>query len=96
MRKTADYIISYDISDSKRLQCLAKQIEKLALRIQNSVYLASSVTQETLFDIIDIINSLIDQKEDDVRIYTILDAGYALGQAVDLNKPFIILGQSFS
>lgn len=87
MSKTADYIISYDISDSRRLQRLARKIEKLAMRIQYSVFYAPSVTQEGLFDIIETINDIIDQQEDDVRIYTILDAGYALGQAVDFDDP---------
>ena len=87
MSRAADYIISYDIADSKRLQRLARRLEKLAMRIQYSVFYAPSVSQEKLFDIIETVNDIIDQEEDDVRIYTILDAGYALGQAVDLDDP---------
>jgi CRISPR-associated endonuclease Cas2 len=91
MSKTADYIISYDISNSKRLQRLARRVEKLAMRIQYSVYFAPSVTQERLFDIIDTINEFIDPEEDDVRIYTVVNTGYALGQAVDLDEPLTFL-----
>ena len=91
MSRAADYIISYDIADSKRLQRLARRLEKLAMRIQYSVFYAPSVSQEKLFDIIETVNDIIDQEEDDVRIYTIMDAGYALGQAVDLEDPLIFV-----
>jgi len=85
--KKADYIICYDISDSKRLRKLAKNLEKFAMRIQFSVFFAPSVSQEMLFDIIESINEVIDIDEDDVRIYTVLDPGFKLGQAIDLHDP---------
>jgi len=89
MNAKSDFIISYDISDSKRLQRLARRLEKVAMRIQYSVFFCASVTQTDLFAIIEDINEVINQDEDDVRIYHILDAGIALGQAVDLDEPFI-------
>ena len=85
--KKADFIISYDISNSKRLRKLAKELEKFAIRIQYSVFYVPSVSQEMLFDIIETINEIIDTNEDDVRIYTVLDPGFKLGQAVDLSDP---------
>lgn len=87
-----DYIISYDISNAKRLAKLARNLEKEAMRIQKSVFLFSSVTGEQLFDIIDLINTIIDASEDDVRIYTVLDPGIALAQAVNLSDPYTFLG----
>ena len=84
-----DYIISYDIADKKRLAKLARTLEKVAMRIQNSVFLYSSVKENELLGIIDVINTIIDDEADDVRIYTVLDAGIALGQAVDLSNPYI-------
>ncbi len=85
--KKADFIISYDISNSKRLRKLAKELEKFAIRIQYSVFYVPSVSQEMLFDIIETINEIIDTNEDDVRIYTVSDPGFKLGQAVDLSDP---------
>ena len=84
-----DFIISYDISSPKRLQRLARRMEKIGMRIQHSVFFCASVSQIDLFAIIEDINAIIDQDKDDVRIYHILDPGIALGQAVDLEEPFI-------
>lgn len=84
-----DYIISYDIRDKKRLAKLARNLEKEAMRIQKSVFLFSSVSSEQLFDIIELINMIINAEEDDVRIYTVLDPGIALAQAVNLREPYI-------
>jgi len=84
-----DYIISYDIKNVKRLAKLARNLEKEAMRIQKSVFLFSSVSGDELFDIIDLINTIIDVEADDVRIYTVLDPGIALAKAVDLGDPYI-------
>lgn len=84
-----DYIISYDIRDKKRLAKLGRNLEKEAMRIQKSVFLFSSVTGEQLFDIIEVINMIINTEEDDVRIYTVLDPGISLAQAVNLHEPYI-------
>ena len=83
-----DYIISYDISNYKRLAKLARNLEKYAMRIQKSVYLYASVSRKELLDTIDMINAVIDNEADDVRIYRMLDPGIALAKAVDLSDPF--------
>ncbi len=88
MNKTKDYIISYDIRDPKRLSRLSRRLEKSAMRIQKSVYLYASVSRKELLDIIDMINAVIDDEADDVRIYRMLDPGIALAKAVDLSDPF--------
>ncbi len=88
MNKTKDYIISYDIRDPKRLSRLSRRLEKSAMRIQKSVYLYASVSRKELLDIIDMINAVIDNEADDVRIYRMLDPGIALAKAVDLSDPF--------
>ncbi|BDY11969.1 CRISPR-associated endonuclease Cas2 [Hydrogenimonas cancrithermarum] len=87
---TADYVISYDISDSKRLGRLARRLEKLAIRIQYSVFYAPSVTQDGLFDIMETINDIIEPEEDDVRIYTVVDVGKTLGQAIKLDEATLL------
>lgn len=84
-----DYLICYDISDKKRLARLARVLEKNAMRIQESIFLLSSAYDDMLCDIIEMINCTIDLVHDDVRIYTILDHGISLGQAINLKDPFI-------
>lgn len=84
----ADFIISYDISDPKRLQKLARQLEKVAMRIQYSIFLLSDAMQTDLFSIVNTIEDIIDHDEDDVRIYRMIDPGIAIGQAVNLEDPY--------
>lgn len=88
MSKNKDYIISYDIRDPKRLSRLSRRLEKVAMRIQKSVYLCSSVPRHKLLDIIEMINAVIDEELDDVRIYRVLDPGISLAQAVNLADPY--------
>ncbi len=84
------YIIAYDIADVKRLARLARRLEKVSIRIQHSIFYAHSFTQQELYATIDTINDCIDSNEDDVRIYTVMEAGVSLGQAIDLDNPFLI------
>ena len=84
-----DYIICYDIRNVKRLSKLSRNLEKHAMRIQKSVFLLSSVKKNELFDIIDLINSIIDEEMDDVRIYSMIDPGFALAKAINLREPYI-------
>jgi len=86
-----DYMVCYDIGNHRRLAKLARNLEKEAMRIQKSVFLLSSVTNEQLLDIIEMINAIIDSEEDDVRIYTVIDPGISLAQAVNLSDPYIFL-----
>jgi len=90
MSRSANYIISYDISDHKRLARLARRLEKKAMRIQKSVFLFSEVSRMQLLDMIDLINTIIDQEADDVRIYRMVDPGISLAQAVDLSDPYTL------
>ncbi len=90
MKYTADYLICYDISDAKRVQKMGRELDKLAIRIQYSVFYAPSASQEMLFDIMETIEEIIDPEEDDVRIYTVMDAGIRLGQAIDLTDVTIL------
>ena len=84
-----DYIVSYDISNYKRLAKLARNLEKHAMRIQKSVFLLSSVSNHELLGIINMITEIIDLDADDVRIYTIVDPGIALAKAINLDDPYI-------
>jgi CRISPR-associated protein Cas2 len=86
-----DFIICYDISDKKRLAKIAKIIEIEALRIQRSIYFYEKVSKKELNILIKKVLKHLDEKADDLRIYTIKDKGIHLGEATDLNNPFILI-----
>jgi len=90
VKKRADYLICYDIADPKRLRRIARELQKVAIRIQYSIFFAPEISQKELFDIIDIIDENIEPQEDDVRIYTVVDYGVSLGKAKDLSKVTIV------
>ncbi len=68
---------------------MAKLIEKNALRIQRSVYFYEKVTKKEVISLVKNILKILDEKEDDLRIYTIKHKGIALAGAVDLKNPLI-------
>ena len=86
-----DFLISYDISNKKRLTKIAKIIESQTIRIQRSVYFYEQVTQKELNALIAEVLKFLDEKADDLRIYTIKDKGIHLGSAIDLHNPFILI-----
>lgn len=91
MKRFKNYLICYDISDEKRVVKLAKYLEKVAFRIQFSIFLLHNATDAELMDIVENIMERIDQNNDDVRIYTIKNSGLKAGKAVDLDDPFTII-----
>ncbi len=90
MRKK-DFLICYDISDEKRLRKIAKIIEQEAMRIQRSVYFYEQVNKKELDVLIKTILEVLDEKLDDLRIYTIKNKGISLGKAIDLNNSLILI-----
>lgn len=88
MYKT-DFIISYDISCEKRLRKIAKILEKNTMRIQRSVYLCKDVTQNELFEILEKVIKLINNNEDDLRIYKIKKGSISLQSGIDLENPTV-------
>jgi len=90
MRKK-DFIISYDISNKRRLSKIAKILEQNSMRIQRSVYLYERVSKKELDILIQKILDILDEEFDDLRIYTIKNRGISLGNAIDLNNPLILL-----
>jgi len=89
MKTKKDFILCYDIADEKRLSKIGKRAEKRAFRIQKSIYILYDTSKEELVKVIDDIMKIFNEKEDDLRIYTIKKRGIALGNAVDLDNPFI-------
>jgi CRISPR-associated protein Cas2 len=64
----ANYLICYDITEPRRLARVYKFIKGRGLHIQYSVF-HCSLTWPNLLELKDKLNSLINEKEDDVRIY---------------------------
>ncbi len=62
------YLICYDIRDSKRLQKVHKLACKYASPVQYSVFYAE-MTEQTIESLITEMESRIDDRVDDVRIY---------------------------
>ncbi len=90
MKRTKNYLICYDISDEKRLAKVAKYLEKVAFRIQYSIYYLQSPNAQEFLEIQEELKLRINEKEDDVKIYTIKNNGFYAGIAINLNDPFII------
>lgn len=89
--KLHDYIICYDISDKKRLVKISKLLEKTGARIQYSIYFYPKVAKECIDDLVEKLNKLINQEEDDIRIYKIdIKNSIHLKSGIDLQNPFVI------
>lgn len=84
-----DFLICYDIADEKRVGKIGKLVEKNALRIQRSVYFYEDVSRDELSKLIEKILVMFNEDEDDLRVYTIKNRGFFLGEAIDLDNPFI-------
>lgn len=69
--QNCDFLICYDISDEKRLKKVAKQLEKLSIRIQKSVFFYKNASKNNIKILATALNNLINEKEDDIRIYQI-------------------------
>jgi len=68
--KTNAYLICYDIADPKRLHKVHRYWKERAMAVQYSVF-AGSFTPAGLWRAVAGIQDLIDETEDDVRIYTV-------------------------
>jgi CRISPR-associated protein Cas2 len=86
-----NFVISYDVADVKRLRKVAKILEKEALRFQYSVFLLYNYTEAELKILLEKLLDIIDEKDDDLRVYKINNFGITLGNAIDLNNPTYIL-----
>ncbi len=86
--KRYNFVIAYDISDPKKLQKIAKIIEKRALRIQYSIYVYFDATQKDITSLLKEVTKIYDEKKDDIRVYKIKNVGLHFGAAIDLNNPY--------
>lgn len=77
------YLIGYDIKNAKRIRKIHRYLTRHSMPIQYSVFLYIG-SEQSLQKHIQNMLQLIDQKEDDLRIYEIPEHGkqYRLGQPV--------------
>ncbi len=80
MRKH-DFVIAYDIADTKRLPKVAKCLEKYAFRLQKSVFFYPKASRNDIKVLAKLLKEIIDETEDDIRIYTV-----DVGKSITLNK----------
>ncbi len=64
------YLVCYDISDPKRLQRVHRALKKTGIPVQYSVF-SLVMTKTKLRAVLQQIEMLIDDKQDDVRCYTL-------------------------
>ena len=86
-----NFILSYDIADEKRLRKIAKLVEKQAFRIQKSIYFLEDFSQDELTALLDEISKILHDKQDDLRVYTIKQNGIHLGDAINLDEPYLFI-----
>jgi CRISPR-associated protein Cas2 len=91
--KNFDFVIGYDIASPKRLQKIAKLLEKVAIRIQYSLFFYPKVSREMLENLTHDILELMDENEDDVRIYRVdSKRSLCLMSGFDLIYPKLFIG----
>lgn len=89
--KKFNFLICYDISNEKRLQKIARTLEKVAIRIQKSVFFYNDATKLEIEFLVNDLNELIDKKYDDIRIYKIdIENSLHFSSGLDLKNPLII------
>ncbi|MBQ9873008.1 MAG: CRISPR-associated endonuclease Cas2 [Thermoguttaceae bacterium] len=67
------WLICYDVSDPKRLRKVAKVMQNFGLRVQKSIFecwLSDSRLNELRYGV----DQIIDDREDDVRYYSLCDS----------------------
>jgi len=90
--KKFNFLICYDISDKKRLVKVAKSLEKIAIRIQNSVFYYMDCSIDNIKDIVSTLENIINIEEDDIRIYKVDKYGSInLKSAINLKKDILIM-----
>ncbi|MDR4653434.1 MAG: CRISPR-associated endonuclease Cas2 [Nitrosomonas sp.] len=77
------YLMAYDIADPKRLARIHRLLKQQGLPVQYSVFTVV-LKRKALLRLLERINTLINQREDDVRCYRLPE-----------NRPAEILGQQY-
>jgi len=69
-QKLVHFLISYDISDPRRLQRIHRVLKKAGFPVQYSVF-SVVMTKPRLQGLLEQIESLMDVREDDLRCYSL-------------------------
>lgn len=89
--KNFNFLVCYDISCEKRLQKVAKTLEKVSIRIQKSIFFYQNAQKSDIKDLVEQLNKIIDNNKDDIRIYKIdIENSMHFKSAIDLKNPNII------
>jgi CRISPR-associated protein Cas2 len=89
--KRFDFLVCYDMADTKRLRKVAKVLERESIRIQKSQFFYLGATQDDIVDLVDELNTIIDKEEDDIRIYKVDKlSSIHLKSGVNLKQPNLI------
>ena len=70
INQASQYLITYDICQPKRLQRVHRLLKKQGLPVQYSVF-SVVLSKIQLLRLIKLIKQLIDEREDDVRCYSL-------------------------
>ncbi|GHS86310.1 hypothetical protein FACS189487_00320 [Campylobacterota bacterium] len=89
-RSKSRFLIAYDIADTKRLRRVSKHIERIAFRIQRSLYYTEWENLDELMQTLAPVLAMVNPDYDDLRIFKISGTTYALPGAIDLENPLII------
>ncbi len=82
-----DFVVCYDIADAKRIRKIARCLEKYAFRIQKSVFFYPQATKAEVFTLTNELDAIINQEEDDIRIYHVdVKNSIALESGIDLQN----------
>lgn len=98
--KRTNYLVCYDIRHPRRIRQVARLLERSAMRIQYSVFLATLSPSEHR-ELIEQLSALLDHRADDLRIYPLHRNAHThnLGQPIlqsgimlisSSNDPFLV------
>ena len=89
------YLIAYDIAAPDRLRRVARVLEREAIRIQKSVFVAEMTSTE-MRHLLRTLSTVMDLDEDIVQAFRISPNqplnGEAIGSVVPVNSPTVICG----
>lgn len=89
--KKFNFLITYDIANKKRLRQISKTLENVALRIQNSIFFYEKASQDEIVKLVEIFKDIVEEEEDDIRIYKIdVSRSLHLQSGIDLKYPKIL------
>jgi len=86
MSERSFYLLTYDIADPKRLVKVAKLMEAIGERVQDSVFEAY-LSQAELEKLLKKVGRVMEMEEDSLRIYSLCRACRGKIQCVGIGKP---------